>query len=264
MALVALKVKDYEKGLRHCQTIFENKDQINSNNNNDISSNSNNQKRRKTEYINWQRGKENDYPGFDLDYENMDIRDYDQALKDEEYKIKLKLYMKTIIRSLVLENRKNYLQAILRFYDSPEEKESLKEPPNLRPEERRREKQRELQEIKSALQGTGNLNEYFKSKILQSLKNKNRAEENQEKTQIKEKEQQNSDYELFKKLFKYFRDENVFYSFDKKDRYFKKLFNEKREEEKINENDNKSIGNSNADDKNMDREEEELEDDIKY
>ena len=264
LALVALKVKDYEKGLRHCQTIFENKDQINSNNNNDISSNSNNQKRRKTEYINWQRGKENDYPGFDLDYENMDIRDYDQALKDEEYKIKLKLYMKTIIRCLVLENRKNYLQAILRFYDSPEEKESLKEPPNLRPEERRREKQRELQEIKSALQGTGNLNEYFKSKILQSLKNKNRAEENQEKTQIKEKEQQNSDYELFKKLFKYFRDENVFYSFDKKDRYFKKLFNEKREEEKINENDNKSIGNSNADDKNMDREEEELEDDIKY
>ena len=99
---------------------------------------------------------------------------------------------------------------------------------------------------------------------MQSLKNKNRAEENQEKTQIKEKEQQNSDYELFKKLFKYFRDENVFYSFDKKDRYFKKLFNEKREEEKINENDNKSIGNSNADDKNMDREEEELEDDIKY
>ena len=219
LALIALKVKNYEKGLIYCQNIFENKEQLNSNNNNDNLSNSSNSKRRKTEYINWQRGKENDFPGSDFINENIDNRDYEARLKDEEYKIKLKLYMKMIIRSLVQDNKKQYLQAILRFYDSPEEKESLREPKNLTKEERKREKQKELNDIKLALQGSGNLNEYFKSKILVSLKNKNRAEENTEKMQIKEKEQQNSDYELFKKLFKYFRDENVFYSFNKKDKH---------------------------------------------
>ena len=232
LALVALKVKDYEKGLVHCQSIFENKDQLNSNSNNDNLSNSTNSKKRKTEYINWQKGKEDDFPGSEFINRNMDNKEYEALLKDEEYKIKLKLYMKMIIRSLIQDNKKQYLQAILRFYDSPEEKESLKEPKNLTNEERKREKQKELNEIKSALQGNGNLNEYFKSKILVSLKNKNRAEEITEKMQKKEKEQQNSDYELFKKLFKYFRNENVFYSFDKKNKINRKKEEEEKEEEK--------------------------------
>ena len=257
LALVALKVKDYEKGLTHCQSIFENKDQLNSNNNNDNLSNSSNSKRRKTEYINWQKGKENDYPGSEFINQNMDNRDYEALLKDEEYKIKLKLYMKMIIRSLVQDNKKQYLQAILRFYDSPEEKESLKEPKNLSEEERKREKQKELNEIKLDLQGSGNLNEYFKSKILVSLKNKNRAEESTEKIQIKEKEQQNSDYELFKKLFKYFRDENVFYSFDKRDKFHKNK--EEKEEEEKEENEEKNFEN-NEENKNDEEEEENEED----
>ena len=108
-----------------------------------------------------------------------------------------------------------------------------------------------------ALQGSGNLNEYFKSKILVSLKNKNRAEEITEKIQIKEKEQQNSDYELFKKLFKYFRDENVFYSFDKRDKFNKSK--EEKEEEEKEENEEKNLEN-NEDNKNDEEEEENEED----
>ena len=258
LALIALKIKDYEKGLRHCQTIFENKDPMGSNSN-DMLSNSSNSKRRKTEYINWQKGKENDFPGSEFINENMDNRDYEALLKDEEYKVKLRLYMKMIIKSLVQDNKKQYLQAILRFYDSPEEKESLKEPKNLTPEERKREKQKELNDIKSALQGSGNLNEYFKSKILLSLKIKNKAEDSNEKTQIKEKEQQNSDYELFKKLFKYFRDDNVFYSFDKKDKQHRKK--EKIEEEVKEVDDKKTLENI---DKNYEEDEEENEEDMKY
>ena len=163
--------------------------------------------------------------------------------------------MKMIIRSLVQDNKKQYLQAILRFYDSPEEKESLREPKNLTKEERKREKQKELNDIKLALQGSGNLNEYFKSKILVSLKNKNRAEENTEKMQIKEKEQQNSDYELFKKLFKYFRDENVFYSFNKKDKHH--IQKEENEEEEKSEKEKSFEEN---DEKNYEEEEENEED----
>ena len=140
LALIALKEKDFEKGLRHCQTIFENKSQNSGSSNKDLLSNSNNQKRRKTEYINWQRGKENDYPGSDYINENIN-GDYESYLDDEEYKIKLKLYMKMIIKSLTPENKKHYLQAILRFYDSPEEKESLKESKAKSKEARRKEKQ---------------------------------------------------------------------------------------------------------------------------
>ena len=258
LALVALKVKDYEKGLRHCQMIFENKDQLSSANNNDFLI-SNNQKLRKTEYINWQKGKENDYPGCKLINKNIDPHDYEDSLKDEEYKLKLKLYMKTIIRSLVFDNKKQYLQAILRFYDSPEEKENLKEPKNMTKEERKIEKLKELREIKSLIPSNINLNEHFKSKILLSLKDKNRTEE-AEKGPMKEKEQQNSDYELFKKLFKYFRDENVFYSFDKKDKN-KKANEEFEEEEKKDDFDKKSIENN---DKNINEEvEEEIEEDMK-
>ena len=260
LALIALKVKDYEKGLRHCQMIFENKEQTSSANNNDLMTNSNNQKLRKTEYINWQKGKENIFPGSDLINKNMDPRDYETSLRDEEYKVKLKLYMKMIIRSLVFDNKKQYLQAILRFYDSPEEKESLKEPKNMTKEERRLEKQRELSDIKFALPLNSNLNEYFKSKILLSLKNKNRAEDNAEKGPMKEKEQQNSDYELFKKLFKYFRDENVFYSFDKKYKN-KKEKEDYEEEEQKDDIDKKNVENN---DKNInEEEEEEIEEDMK-
>ena len=226
LALVALKVKDYEKGLKHCQNIFENKEQSN-NNANDSSSNSNTAKKRKTEYINWQVGKENDYPGKNLPFD----KDYEEKLKNQEYHIKLKLYMKMIIRSLNVEaekeNKKEYLQAILRFYDSAEEKQSIKE------------EKRDLEEIKLALQGSGNLKDYFKTKIISALKIKNRAEDNtNDKTQMKEKEQQNSDYELFKKLFSYFENDKVFHSFNRK--------------ENKNENENKY-------DDNEEREEDEME-----
>ena len=241
LALIALKVKDYDKGLRHCQSIFENKDQINSSNNDNMLD-SNNGKKRITEYKNWQKGKENDYPGAKLKYD----KDYEEKLKDEEYEVKLKLYMKMIIRSLGTgtDNQKQYLQAILRFYDSAEEKQSIKET------------KRDLKEIKLALQGSGNLNEYFKSKILLSLKNKNRAEESTEKTQLKEKEQQNSDYELFKKLFKYFEKDNVFYSFDKRDKYNKKI-------KEVEDEDNKYVMEKKVeeDEKNF-NEEEELEEEL--
>ena len=217
LALVALKVKDYEKGIRHCQSIFENKEQLN-NNNNDSSSSSNTAKKRKTEYINWQKGKENDYPGKNLPLD----KDYETKLRNQEYHIKLKLYMKMIIRSLEQENKKVYLQAILRFYDSAEEKQLIKE------------EKKDLNEIKLALQGSGNLKEYFKSKILLALKIKNKSEDNTtDKTQMKEKEQQNSDYELFKKLFRYFENDKVFYSFNRKENKneSKYIDNEEREED---------------------------------
>ena len=257
LALIALKEKDYEKGLRHCQSIFEKKDQVSSNNNKDLLTNINEQKKRKTEYINWQKGKENDYPGRDVINENISNKEYDDYLEDEEYRIKLKLYMKTIIRSLTGEDKKNYLQAILRFYDNPEEKESLKEPKNISKARKRKEKQKELTKIKDTLKINGNLYEYFKNKILMSLKMKNIAEGNSEKNPIKEKDQQNSDYEMFKKLFKYFRDENVFYSFEKKDK-IKKIEDEYEEEKKEDddENDKKSLENN---EKNIEEEEEEME-----
>jgi hypothetical protein len=207
LALVALKIKEYEKGIGLCQRIFENKEQSNNTNtNNNATSSQNNTKKRKTEYINWQKGKEDNYPGKNLPFDN----DYENKLKNEEYHIKLKLYMKMIIRSIAVEpdkeNKKIYLQAILRFYDSAEEKEAIKE----------EKEKRDLNEIQTALKGNGNLKEYFKSKILEALKQKNKIEENpNEKTQMKEKDQQNSDYEVFKKLFSYFENDKVFYSFNR-------------------------------------------------
>ena len=223
LALIALKVKDYDKGLRHCHSIFENKEQI-STTNNDSSSNPNNPKRRKTEYINWQRGKEDDYPG-----KNLPDKDYESKLEDQEYHIKLKLYMKMIIRSLKDENKKVYLQAILRFYDSAEEKQSL------------REEKKDLKEIQLALQGNGNLYEYFKGKILMALKIKNQTKENPtDKSQMKEKEQQNSDYEIFKKLFRYFENDNVFYTFNR--RTSKNEFNQRDYKKKeVDDYDGKKI-----------------------
>ena len=204
LALIALKVKDYDKGIKHCQSIFENKETP-INNNNDSPSNSNKGKRRKTEYINWQRGKEYDYPGSKL--ENLTDKEYEERLSDQEYHIKLKLYMKMIIRSLKDDSKTDYLQAILRFYDSAEEKQSL------------RDEKINLREIKMALQGNANLYDYFKSKILMALKIKNSTKENTtDKTQIKEKEQQNSDYEIFKKLFIYFKKDKVFYTFDREEK----------------------------------------------
>ena len=226
LALASLKVKRYDKGIRYCQMLFDNKEQINSNNN-DTSSSSNMAKKRKTEFINWQKGKENDYPGKNI---FTDSKDYETKLKNQEYHIKLKLYMKMIIRSLEDENRKIYLQAILRFYDSAEEKQLLKE------------EKKDLNEIRSLLQGSGNLNDYFKNKIISALKIKNKAEDNTtEKTQIKEKEQQNSDYELFKKLFKYFENDKVFYSFKRKENKneSKYIDNEEREEDEYEGKQNK-------------------------
>ena len=88
---------------------------------------------------------------------------------------------------------------------------------------------------------------------------KSTAENNSEKTtQMKEKEQQNSDYELFKKLFKYFRDENVFYSFEKKNKNKKiqEEFEEEKNKEDEDENDKKSLDNM---EKNIEDEEEENE-----
>jgi hypothetical protein len=210
LALVALKVKDYNNGMKYCQIIFDNKEQ--SNNNKDSSQKQNKLKKWKTEYINWQRGKENDYPGKNLPID----KDYDNKLRDEEFRVKLKLYMKMIIRSLDQKeqdknqeknDKKAFLQAIIRFYDSAEERKALKDTTI------------DLNEIRSTLQGNGNLKEYFKSKIINALKIKNKAEDNNaEKTQIKEKEQQNLDYEIFKKLFKYFAKDKVFYSFEKEDK----------------------------------------------
>ena len=81
---------------------------------------------------------------------------------------------------------------------------------------------------------SGNLKEYFKSKILLALKIKNKSEDNTtDKTQMKEKEQQNSDYELFKKLFRYFENDKVFYSFNRKENKneSKYIDNEEREED---------------------------------
>ena len=228
MSLVALTVKDNEKGLKHCQDIFENKEQINSNNN-DSSSSSNTAKKRKTEYINWQVGKKDDYPGINLPFD----KDYEVKLRNEEYQIKLKLYMKMIIRSIsqIEQDKKEYSQTILRFYDSAEEKQSIKD------------EKRDLNEIKLALQGSGILEDYFKSKIISALKKKNRAEENtMDKTQMKEKEQQNSDYELFKKLFSYFENEKVFYSFNKKGNKNENKYDENEEKEDDDMEDNKIRG----------------------
>ena len=254
LALIALKEKNYEKGLGYCQSIYEKKEQVSSSNNKDLLTNLNEQKKRKTEYINWQRGKENDYPGSDVINQNISNKEYEDYLEDEEYRVKLKLYMKTIIKSLSGEDKKIYLQAILRFYDNPEEKESLKEPKNMSKARRRREKQKELIQIKEKLKINGNLYEHFKNKILPSLKNKNIAEGNKDNSQNKEKDQQDSDYDLFKKLFKYFRDENVFYSFEKKIK--NKKINEQYEEDKkedFNENEKKINENN---EKNIEEEEE--------
>ena len=85
---------------------------------------------------------------------------------------------------------------------------------------------------------SGNLKEYFKSKILLALKIKNMAEDNTtDKAQIKEKEQQNSDYELFKKLFRYFENDKVFYSFNRK---------KNKNKSKIGNNEEKNEEDSNA------------------
>ena len=131
----------------------------------------------------------------------------------------------------------------------------MKEPKYKSVEERKKEKLKELIEIQSLLVGNGNLNEYFKTKILSSLKNRNKVEDpNNEKNQIKEKDPQSSDYEVFKKLFKYFRDENVFYSFDKKEKYNRNL--EQNIEEEKDKNEKKSFENFNN---NNDEEEEENE-----
>jgi hypothetical protein len=232
LALIALKIKAYDRGLGYCHSIFENKEITTTNN--DSSSNLNNAKRRKTEYINWQRGKEDDYPGKDLS-----DKDYESKLEDQEYHLKLKLYMKMIIRSLNDENKKVYLQAILRFYDSAEEKQSLKE------------EKKDLKEIKLALQGNGNLYEYFKGKILMALKIKNMTKENPtDKTQMKEKEQQNSDYEIFKKLFRYFENDNVFYTFNRKTikNELKHGDNKEREEDEYEGKKNKDIERDSDDD----------------
>ena len=246
LALIALKVKDYEKGLKHCQSIFENKEAT-INNNNDSSSNSNKGKRRKTEYINWQKGKENDYPG-----RNLPDKDYDARLSDQEYHLKLKLYMKMIIRSLNEENKTDYLQTILRFYDSPEERQSL------------REEKKDLKEIKMALQGNANLNDYFKSKILMALRIKNSTKENTtDKTQMKEKEQQNSDYEIFKKLFRYFENDKVFYSFDRKERknHLKNGDNNDKEEDEFDGDKNKIMEKESEEDGREDDQGEDIQDD---
>jgi len=247
LALIALKIKDYDRGLRYCHSIFENKEQI-SNTNNDSSSNLNNAKRRKTEYINWQRGKEDDYPG-----KNLPDKDYDAKLSDQEYHLKLKLYMKMIIRSLKDENKKVYLQAILRFYDSAEEKQSLKQ------------EKKDLREIKLALQGNGNLYEYFKGKILMALKIKNMTKENPtDKAQMKEKEQQNSDYEIFKKLFRYFENDNVFYTFNKRTikNELKLLENNKeREDDEYEDKKNKVMERDSDDDGREDDQEDNNQDD---
>ena len=254
LALIALKEKNYEKGLGYCQSIYEKKEQVSSSNNKDLLTNLNEQKKRKTEYINWQRGKENDYPGSDVINQNISNKEYEDYLEDEEYRVKLKLYMKTIIKSLSGEDKKIYLQAILRFYDNPEEKESLKEPKNMSKARRRREKQKELIQIKEKLKINGNLYEHFKNKILPSLKNKNIAEGNKDNSQNKEKDQQDSDYDLFKKLFKYFRDENVFYSFEKKIKN-KKIIEQYEEDKKEDFNENEKKINENNE-KNIEEEEE--------
>ena len=229
LALIALKVNDYEKGIYYCQTIFGNKDyntnQI-SNINGDNTQNSNSvKKEKKTEYINWREGRKGFYPGKDL---NREDKDYEKNVKDEEYRLKLKLYMKMIIRSLGVDNKKEYLQAILRFYDSTEEKQSIKE------------ENPTLDEIKTALEGKGNLNEYFKGKILSAIKIKNRSDDSNttDKSQIKEKEQ-NSDYDTFKKLFCFFENDNVFYSFNRAKRRGKKKKNDYYD----NDNEREEINN---------------------
>ena len=54
---------------------------------------------------------------------------------------------------------------------------------------------------------------------------------------MKEKEQQNSDYELFKKLFSYFENDKVFHSFNRKEKKIENKNqygdNEEREEDEI-------------------------------
>ena len=161
--------------------------------------------------------------------------------------------MKMIIRSLNEENKKVYLQAILRFYDSAEEKQSL------------REEKKDLKEIKLALQGNGNLYEYFKGKILMALKIKNMTKENPtDKTQMKEKEQQNSDYEIFKKLFRYFENDNVFYTFNRRTNKKELKFGDNKEKEDDDEYDgkkNKDMERDSEDDGRADDAEDDNQDD---
>ena len=204
LALIALKIKDYDKGLKHCQNIFM--DKSNFTRMNSINNDPNNPlfiKRKKTEYISWMRGKEYDYPCRGLEND----KDYDKKLKDAEYHLKLKLYLKMIIRSLKDDNKSAYLSALLRIFDSNAEIKEIKRIGNP-----------DLNRVKLQLEGKGDLGDYFRGKVLLSLKNKNRDDDIQiDKIQNKEKEQ-NSDYESFRIFYCYFKNDNVFYSFiDKKD-----------------------------------------------
>ena len=84
LALIALKIKEYDIGLKYCQNIFL--DKGNFSRINSINNDPNNplfMKRKKTEYISWMRGKEYDYPCRGLEND----KDYDKKLKDAEYHI---------------------------------------------------------------------------------------------------------------------------------------------------------------------------------
>ena len=239
LALLTLKTKEFERGIKYCQTLDKNFNfnfsssnnaiaigSLINNNNNDNNNNNIQIIKNNTEYISWLKGKEEKFlvkKIIDSEVENMNVNNnnnnannvnnynkiYEKKLRDREYRLKLKLYLKLIIRSLNEDNKFAYLQALLRIYDSSEEKKEIKKIGNP-----------SLETVKMYLEGKGDLNEYFKGKIISSLKNKNR-DDDLDKIQNKEKEQ-NLDYETFRVLYCYFKNDNVFYSFIEKNdpRYY--------------------------------------------
>ena len=204
LASIALKTKEYDRGIKYCQNIFMDKgytaqtNQVATLTSENALSENGIKKKKKTEYISWIKGREGSYPCKGMEND----KDYEIKLKDAEFILKLKLYLKMIIRSLNEDQKVFYLQALLKIYDSAEEKKEIK-----------RIGTPSIDMVRNQLDGKGDLNEYFKGKIILALKTKNKEDDNSNEKLLNKEKEQNSDYETFRILYCYFKNDNVFYSF---------------------------------------------------
>ena len=127
LASIALKTKEYDRGIKYCQNIFMDKgytaqtNQVATLTSENALSENGIKKKKKTEYISWIKGREGSYPCKGMEND----KDYEIKLKDAEFILKLKLYLKMIIRSLNEDQKVFYLQALLKIYDSAEEKKEI-------------------------------------------------------------------------------------------------------------------------------------------
>ena len=203
LASIALKTHEYDRGIKYCQNIFMDKG-FNAPTNqvgalaSENALSEGNVKKKKTEYISWMLGKEDNYPCKGMEND----KDYEEKLKDAEFILKLRLYLKMIIRSLNEDQKVFYLQALLKIYDSAEEKKEIQ-----------RIGTPTIEIVKNQLEGKGDLNEYFKGKIILALKTKNKEDDSSTDKLLNKEKEQNSDYETFRILYCYFKKDNVFYSF---------------------------------------------------